>query len=71
MSNTQIIRLLVDAIAIIFVIYCVYREKDIAKWERKVWKYVKSFFKAVIFTVQEKSTTNRCSKIIEFPKKQK
>ncbi len=39
--------------------YLIYREKDLIKFERKVWKYVKAFFKAVVYTVAEKLESKR------------
>lgn len=34
--------------------YAIFREKDLIKFERKVKKYIKAFFKAVYLTLQEK-----------------
>ncbi len=34
--------------------YVIFREKDLIRFERKVKKYVKSFFKALYLTVMEK-----------------
>lgn len=34
--------------------YTIFREKDLIRFERKVKKYVKAFFKALYLTVQEK-----------------
>ncbi len=34
--------------------YLIYKEKQIAQWERKVWKYTKAFFKALVYTIIEK-----------------
>jgi len=66
MSNVQIVRLTLEFLAIILVCYCVYRQNDIAKWEQKVWRYIKGFFKAVVFTVRDKKHT-KSAKTIEFP----
>ena len=34
--------------------YLIYKEKELIKWERKVWKYIKAFFKALVLTIIEK-----------------
>ncbi len=34
--------------------YTIFRERDLIKFERKVKKYVKAFFKALYLTIQEK-----------------
>lgn len=70
MSNAQIIRLLLEFLAIVLATYCIYRQADIAKWERKIYGYIKAFFKAVYCTVKENLTKNYSSaEIIEFPVK--
>lgn len=46
--------------------YLIYREKDLIRFERKVWKYTKAFFKALVYTITEKleakKTHSRTSK---------
>ena len=67
MTNAQIIRLLLELLAIALASYCVYRQEDIAKWERKMWRYIKFFFKALFYTVRDKLTVNTPSaEIVEF-----
>lgn len=67
MTNTQIIRLVLEFFAIVLVLYCIYREKDIAKWERKVWRGIKMVFKTVFCTVRNKTVNQPSTKIVEFP----
>lgn len=43
--------------------YTIFREKDLIKFERKVKKYVKSFFKALYLTVQEKKNSKVNTKV--------
>lgn len=43
--------------------YTIFREKDLIKFERKVKKYVKTFFKALYLTVQEKKNSKVNTKV--------
>lgn len=43
--------------------YAIFREKDLIKFERKVKKYVKAFFKALYLTVQEKKNNKASLKV--------
>ncbi len=43
--------------------YAIFREKDLIKFERKVKKYVKAFFKALYLTVQEKKNNKSNAKV--------
>ncbi len=43
--------------------YTIFREKDLIKFERKVKKYVKAFFKAIYLTVQEKKNNKADLKV--------
>ena len=54
MSAFAIIRFFLECAAAGLVCYAIYREKDLIKFERKVWKYTKAFFKALYFTLKEK-----------------
>ena len=49
MSN----QLLFDLLLIIFVLILIYNEQKIVVWERKVWKYIKAFFKALYYTLKD------------------
>lgn len=68
MTNAQIVRLILEFLAIALGVYCIYREADIAKWERKMWSRLKVFLRSVRCTIQEKKAVNHPSaEIIEFP----
>ncbi len=54
MSAFAIIRFFLECAAAGLVCYAIYRERDLIKFERKVWKYTKAFFKAVYYTLKEK-----------------
>ncbi len=54
MTVFMFIRFFLECAAVILVCYAIYREKDLIKFERKVWKYTKAFFKAVYFTLRDK-----------------
>lgn len=49
-----IIRFLLECLAVGLVCYAIYREKDLIRFERKAWLYVKSFFKALYYTAKER-----------------
>lgn len=42
-----------ECCALALLMYCIYREKDIAKCERQAWFYTKAFFKALFYTVRD------------------
>lgn len=54
MTTLALIKLFAEIAFILLGAYAIYREKDIIRFERKVAKYVKAFFKAVYYTILEK-----------------
>lgn len=54
MSVFVFLRFFLECAAVGLVCYAIYREKDLIKFERKVWKYTKAFFKSVYFSLQDK-----------------
>lgn len=54
MSVFVFIRFFLECVAVGLVCYAIYREKDLIKFERKVWKYAKAFFKAFYFSVRDR-----------------
>lgn len=54
MTTFAIVKLFAEIALILLGAYAIYREKDIAKFERKALKYIKAFFKAVYYTALEK-----------------
>lgn len=54
MSVFVFIRFFLECAAVGIVCYAIYREKDLIRFERRVWKYTKAFFKAVYFSLQDK-----------------
>ncbi len=59
MSVFVFIRFFLECAAVGLVCYAIYREKNLIKFERKVWKYTKAFFKALYYSVQEKLTAEK------------
>ncbi len=43
--------------------YAIFREKDLIRFERKVKKYVKAFFKALYLTLLEKKNNKATTKV--------
>ena len=54
MSIFVFIRFFLECAAVGLVCYAIYREKDLIRFERKIWKYTKAFFKALRFTLRDK-----------------
>lgn len=54
MTTFAIVKLFAEVALILLGAYAIYREKDIARFERKALKYIKAFLKAVYYTVLEK-----------------
>ena len=54
MSVFVFIRFFLECAAVGLVCYAIYREKDLIRFERKVWKYAKAFFKAAFFSMRDK-----------------
>lgn len=54
MTTFAIVKLFAEVALVLLGAYAIYREKDIARFERKALKYIKAFFKAVYYTVLEK-----------------
>lgn len=50
------IEVLIGLVLTVIGCYAIYREKDLIRFERKVAKYVKAFFKALYYTMKEKMT---------------
>lgn len=59
MSVFVFIRFFLECAAVGLVCYAIYCEKDLIRFERKVWKYTKAFFKAVYFSLQDKFASKK------------
>lgn len=53
MNVKDVFILILEITAILLLCYAVYREKDLIKFERKAWFYIKAFFKALFYTVRD------------------
>lgn len=54
MTLFSIIKVVLELSAIALLCYGVYREKDLIKFERKVFKYLKAFVLSCVYTVKDK-----------------
>ncbi len=54
MTTLALIKLFAEISLVLLGAYAIYREKDIARFEHKLAKYVKAFLKAVYYTALEK-----------------
>lgn len=59
MSVFVFLRFFLECAAVCLVCYAVYREKDLIKFERKVWKYTKAFFKALYLSTRDKLVSEK------------
>ena len=59
MSVFVFLRFFLECAAVCLVCYAVYREKDLIRFERRVWKYTKAFFKALCFSIRDKFTSEK------------
>lgn len=59
MSVFVFIRFFLECAAVGLVCYAIYREKDLIRFERKVWKYTKAFFKAAYFSIRDKVVSEK------------
>ncbi len=63
MTTLAIFKILVLCALIVLASYSIYREADLIKFERKVGKYVKAFFKALYYTIRNKKIKNNVTKM--------
>ncbi|MBR5442430.1 MAG: hypothetical protein IKV44_05710 [Clostridia bacterium] len=54
MTTLAILKVFAEVALILLGAYAIYREKDIARLERKALRYIKAFLKAVYYTILEK-----------------
>ncbi len=54
MTTLTIVKFFFNICLVLLGAYVIYREKDLIKFERKIKKYVKAFFKASYYTILEK-----------------
>lgn len=64
MTILAIFKILVLCALVILASYSIYREADLIKFERKVGKYIKAFFKALYYSIRNrKSSSDNVSKM--------
>ncbi len=66
MTTLSLLKLFIGLCVITLGAYSIYREKDIAKFERKLVKYVKAFFKALVFSIRDKKAPKKEVKITPY-----
>ncbi len=54
MTLLSIIKVILELSAIALLCYGVYREKDLIKFERKVFKYVKAFVLSCVYCIRDR-----------------
>lgn len=58
METQTLLNLLFNSGLVLLGSYALYREKDLIRFERKAGRYIKAFFKALIYTLKERSFEN-------------
>lgn len=58
MTTVQLIQISVQIGLILLGVYLIAHEKELIRFERKAWKYIKAFFKALYYTITHKEETN-------------
>ncbi len=66
MSTLALLKLFIAVGVIALGSYSIYREKDIARLERKIAKYVKAFFKALVCTIRDKKQPEKAVEIAPY-----
>ena len=59
MTTMELLKLFIEIAIISLGAYAIYREKDLIRFERKVAKYVKAFFKALQYSIRDKKQSKR------------
>lgn len=54
MTTLTLFKALIEMLVVILVCYGIYREKSLIRFERRAFKFIKCFFKALYITVGEK-----------------
>ncbi len=47
-------RFILECLAMAGMCYAIYREKDLIRLEKKIYKYIKAFFLSCYYTIKEK-----------------
>ncbi len=66
MTTLALLKLFIGLCVITLGAYSIYREKDIARIERKLGRYIKAFFKALAYTIHDKRAPKREVKITPY-----
>lgn len=64
MTLSFLIRFMFEIIAVVVCSYAVYRQKDLIRFEKTVWKYTKAFVKACYCTLQDKFVGQNCARVV-------
>ncbi len=54
MTTLTLFKALIEMLVVILVCYGIYREKSLVRFERRAFKFLKCFFKALYITADEK-----------------
>ncbi len=66
MSTLALLKLFIGLCVITLGAYSIYRERDIARFERKLGRYIKAFFKALKYTIRDKRAPKKEVKIMPY-----
>ena len=54
---TTEMQLIFNVLLTLLGVYAIAHEKELIRFERKAWKYIKAFFKALYYTITHKEET--------------
>ncbi len=54
MTTATILKFIIEGLFVLLAGYAIYKEKTLIKFERKVAKFIKAFFKAAYYSILEK-----------------
>lgn len=63
MTTATFLKFIIEGLFVLLAGYAIYREKDLIRFERKIAKVVKAFFKALYYTFQEKRNRKPVNKV--------
>lgn len=53
MTFFMVLRFFLECLFLALVCYAIYRESDLVRFERKAWRFIKAFFKALYYTTKD------------------
>ncbi len=65
MTGLTVFKFILETLAVALVGYCIYNEKSLAAFERKLGRFLKNFFKFCVSEFREKKKVTTKSNVVE------